>query len=221
MEMTYQTLHVRAHIQTPIISDQNLPLDGIIFNHFIRDKFGAKDFTLPRESTLKEWSGLDLPFQKRNVKENEWYYACSFAVWPEHVKRDKHEYAKRFDMHDAVDRVDFYGKRGRVETARGQFKNYFVREYTWNCLYVDWYCRGIKSELETLLSFCTHIGKKSSQGCGSVLGWDVNKTERDWYKNNDDGKLMRAIPSRKGNILYGIRPSYWHPRHQTMCVMPE
>lgn len=117
--------------------------------------------------------------------------------------------------------MDFRGKRGRVETSRGQFKNYWVKEYTWNCLYVDWYCRGDKSQLEMLLPFCTHVGKKSSQGCGSVLRWEVNETERDWYKNDGNGRLMRAMPSGRGQIIYGIRPSYWHPRHQARVLMPD
>ena len=61
---SFEPLRVRAYLQTPVISDKHLPLDGIVFNHFIRDKFGAKTHTLPRQSTLPEYSGMDLPFQK-------------------------------------------------------------------------------------------------------------------------------------------------------------
>jgi CRISPR type IV-associated protein Csf3 len=220
-KVIFKPLHIRAYLQTPVISDRCLPLDGIIFNHFVRDKMGAKTHTLARQSTVPDFSGFNLPFLKRNTNEPDWYYACSFAVWPEHTKRDKHEYAKRFDFQEAIDRVDFQGKRGKVETSRGEYKNYFVKEYTWNCMYIDWYCRGVKSEIENLLSFCTHVGKKSSQGCGSVLRWEVNETDRDWWKRNDKGLLMRAIPSKSGLLTYGIRPSYWHPHHQALIVGPD
>lgn len=218
--MNFQPLHIRAHLQTPVVSDRFLPLDGILFNQFIRDLFGVKDAMRPRESAEKKYSGASLPIQKRNMNEPEWYYACSFAVWPDTTASDTHEFAKRFDTHEAVNYVDFGKKRGKVDTSRGEFKNYFIKQYTFVAPYVDWYCRGDKVAIETLLSFCTHIGKETSQGCGSVLRWEVNETERDWYKNDNMGRIMRAIPSEKGTALYGIRPSYWHPRHQARVILP-
>jgi CRISPR type IV-associated protein Csf3 len=219
--MNFEPLKVRAYLQTPVVSDKYLPLDGILFNHFIRDLFGPKVMTRPRQSDVAEYSEKSLPIQKRNMNEPEWYYACSFAVWPDCAKNDTHEYAKRFDTHEAVIYADFKGKRGKVDTQRGQFKNYFVKEYTICSPYVDWYLRGDKEAIEKLLPFCTHIGKKSVQGCGSVLRWEVESTEKDWYKNDDAGKRMRAIPSNKGTAIYGIRPSYWHPRHQARVLLPD
>lgn len=216
----FKPLRIRAYLQTPVISDKYLPLDGILFNQFIRDKFGPKTHTLARQSTLPEYSGMDLPIQKRNMSEPEWYYACSFAVWSPDTTRDQIEYAKRFDTDLAVEYADFGKKRGKVDTSRGEFKNYFIKEYTFNAPYVEWYCRGDKQALEMLLPFCTHIGKKSSQGFGSVARWDIEETERDWYKNDNSGNLMRAMPSHKGAAVYGIRPSYWHPRHQAKVLLP-
>lgn len=217
----FRPLKIRATLQTPVISDKYLPLDGILFNHFIRDIFGPKTITKPRQSTEALFSGQHLPLLKRNTNEDEWYYACSFAVWSPDTTRGKTEYAKRFDTDLAVDYADFGKNKAKVDTSRGAYKNYFVKEYTFNAPFVEWYCRGNKRDLETLLAFCTHIGKKSSQGFGAVLKWDVNETERDWYKNDNSGKLMRAIPSHKGNAVYGIRPSYWHPRHQARVLLPD
>lgn len=151
----------------------------------------------------------------------EWYYACSFAVWSPDTTRDQVEYAKRFDMAEAERYVDFQGKRGRVNTQSGQYKNYFVREYTFNAPFVEWYCRADKAKLELLLPFCTHLGKKSAQGMGAVLRWEVNETARDWYKNDNSGRIMRAIPAPSGRFVYGIRPSYWLPRHQTTVLLPD
>jgi CRISPR type IV-associated protein Csf3 len=218
----FSTLVVRAYLQTPVISDKYLPLDGILFNQMIRDNFGQKVFTKSRSNSAKIYSGKYLPLLKRNDQsKNEWYYACSFAVWSPDTTRGISEYAKRFDTNLAVSCIDFGKKRGRVDTARGDNKNYFIKEYTFNSPYVEWYCRGIKSELEMLLKFCTHIGKKSAQGFGSVLNWTVEETERDWYKNDNSGKVMRAIPSNKGIAIYGIRPSYWHQDHQFKVILPE
>lgn len=219
--MDFKPLKIRAYLQTPVISDKYLPLDGVLFNQFIRDIFGAKVITKPRESEEALYSGKSLPIQKRNMNDENWYYACSFAVWSPDHKHGKTEYAKRFDTTLAVDYVDFEGKRGRVDTARGANKNLFVKEYTISSPYVEWYCRGNKEQIKALLLFCTHVGKKTSQGFGSVLKWEVEETEKDWYKNDNAGRLMRAIPSNKGTAVYGIRPSYWHPRHQTKVILPE
>ena len=220
-ENSFKPLKIRAYLQTPVISDKYLPLDAILYNHFIRDIFGVKNYTKSRQSTVGEYSGKDLPIQKRNMNEDDWYYACSFAVWSPDTTRDSMEYAKRFDTTLAIDYADFGKKRQRVDTARGEHKNYFVKEYTFNAPYVEWYCRGNKEQLEQLLPFCTHIGKKSSQGCGAVLRWEVEETERDCYKNDNAGNLMRSIPSKKGMAVYGIRPSYWLPKHQTTVLLPS
>ena len=221
--LNFKTLHIRAYLQTPVISDQFLPLDAILYNQFIRNHFGPKKGGhSPRQSIIKEGSGLQMPIQKRNINsEHMWYYACSFAVFPDCARRDKHEYAKRFDFSEAIDRVDFKGKFSRINTKSGEFKNYFIKEYVWNTPYIDWYARADKDWLETLLPFCTHIGKKSAQGCGSVLNWNVTETEKDWYLNDDKGSLMRAVPHKDGIALYGIRPSYWLPRHQFKVLLPQ
>lgn len=217
----FEPLHIRAYLQTPVISDRFLPFDSILYNQFIRDNMGPKDFTKPRESTVREYSGLWMPILKQNVDTPDWYYACSFAVWPEETIRGKHEYAKRFDTHEGVKYLDFQGKRGKIDTARGANKNYFIKEYTFCAPYVEWYCRGKKDQLELLLPFITHVGKKSSQGCGSVLRWEINQTDKDWFKRDDKGRRMRAIPSENGPAVYGIRPSYWEPRHQTTVYLPD
>jgi CRISPR type IV-associated protein Csf3 len=94
-------------------------------------------------------------------------------------------------------------------------------------LWVRWYCVGDKTEIARLLSTCTNIGKKSSQGWGRVARWEIDQSiGEDWsiWKN---GCLMRGIPAFEkpaghvGNIaLYGVRPSYWDRRNQIMLVLP-
>lgn len=214
-------LKITAHLQTPVMSDINLPIDGIMYNQFIRGIFGDKVITKPRQGDAAIYNGSFLPIERIMPDDEFWYYAASFAVWSPDTSRGAIEYAKRFDTHLAVDYIDFGKKNGKVDTKRGGFKNYFIKEYTFNAPYVEWYLRGNKEQIELLLPFCTHIGKKSSQGFGSVLKWEIEETERDWYKNDNAGRLMRAIPSNKGTCLYGIRPSYWHQRHQFLCVMPD
>lgn len=219
-ELNFEPLIVRAYMQTPIVTDQFLPFDSILYNQVIRHKMGRKELTYSRESTVKEFTGHQLPIQKRNIHEEEWYYACSFAVWGKH-KQAKHQFAKRFDIDSAAKYVDFKGKKPAIDTKRGEFKNYFITEYTFITESVQWYMRADKKSIERYLPFITHLGKHAKHGCGAVLRWEVQRTDKDWYKNDADKNIMRAIPSEKGSFIYGIRPSYWHPRHQTKVLLPN
>jgi CRISPR type IV-associated protein Csf3 len=219
-DLNFEPLIVRAYMQTPIISDQFLPFDSVLYNQLIRYKEGRKEVTYSRESTVKEFTGNQLPIQKRNIREDDWYYASSFAVW-HNFKQSKHQFAKRFDIDKAAKFVDFGGKKAEIDTKRGDFKNYFITEYTFNTEYVQWYLRGDRAALERYLPFITHLGKHSKHGCGRVLRWELEATDKDFYLNDASGCVMRSIPSHKGNFVYGIRPSYWHPRHQTKVLMPD
>ena len=220
--MNFQPLKITATLQTPVITDGYLPLDSILYHTFIRDHFGAQHKSKARESDVAEWSGNVLPFERYNLEsKHQWFYACSFAQWPDNAKPEKHQYAKRFRTGLATKYVDFGKKQGKVDTSRGENKNYFNTEYTVSSPYVSWYCVGDKRQIELLLPFLTHVGKKSSQGCGSVLDWQVETFHSDWSIENNSGRLMRAVPSDDGDVLYGIRPSYWLPRHQFRCHMPK
>lgn len=66
----------------------------------------------------------------------------------------------------------------------------------------------------------THIGKKAAQGYGRVIAWTVEPWPEQWWLRDGRGKLMRAMPE-PGGVLYGVRPSYWEPRHQTECRLPD
>lgn len=212
-------LRIRAYLQSGVISDQFLPLDGVLYYHICREEFGPQDATKPNESSINEAKGMSLPLMKCNQKSDAWFYSCSFAQWPDHTIEDKETYSKRFRIKYS-DLIDFQGKRGKVQTARGKYKSYHIELYYRHALYVDWFVRGNPEELDRLLPFCTHIGKKTSQGWGQVLEWDVKEIEEDWSVRGPDNKLMRAVPSKKHSYIYGIRPSYWNDRHQFTCLMP-
>lgn len=218
----FQPLRIRAYLQTGVISDKFLPLDAILYYHAVRQAFGEQDVSLPGESTVKHYGKVKLPFLMRNTNvEHQWYYACSFAQWPENTVEDKAFYVKQHRIAYS-DLVDFKRKRGRIDNKRGRYKSYHVNVYYRHALHVDWYCVGDKEELLALLKFCTNIGKKAAQGWGAVKAWEVTEWPEDWSKKNSQGKLMRAIPANSGKgFVYGIRPSYWNRKHQFPCYMPE
>jgi CRISPR type IV-associated protein Csf3 len=217
----FEPLRVRAYLRTPVVSDEYLPLDGILFDRFIASWFGRQDIAMPRQGEHAVWSGKSMPFLKRNTSsDREWYYACSFAQWHEPVVIKRDFFVKQLEQQIISEYVDWGKKKAAIDITRGVDKSYLVEFYTRRSEYVEWYCRGDKKEIKSLLSFCTHIGKYGNKGYGSVLRWVVEGTDRDWWKNDGAGRLMRAIPSEKGNTVYGIRPSYWHPRHQFKVILP-
>lgn len=212
-------LRIRAYLQTAVISDAFLPLDAILYYHHVRDLMGVKDFSLPGESNIREYGNVRLPILKAGPRDDAWFYACSFAQWPEHTVEDESFYVKRFDLQHS-DFVDT-SRKGTVELRKGRYKNYHVSIYGRHALYVEWYAKAVPDEITRLLQFCTHLGKKSAQGWGSVLKWEVLPWPEDWSIRGPGNKLMRAVPVLQNGFLYGVRPSYWNPRHIFPCKMPD
>jgi CRISPR type IV-associated protein Csf3 len=216
----YEPLRIRAYLQTGIISDQFLPLDGVLYYHKVREEMGEEIITKPLESSVREYQHISLPFTLKMKDSEAHFYSCSFAVWSPDMVEDQQTYSKRFDLKYS-DMIDFGKKLGKIETARGRYKMYHIKVYYRTATYVEWYAHGWKDDIEKLLKFVTHLGKKTSQGWGAVLKWEVESWKEDWsVRGFEDNRLMRAVPVKQNGFLYGVRPSYWNPKHQFPCLMP-
>lgn len=215
----FENLRIRAYLQTGVVSDQFLPLDGIVYAQVVREKMGERDYTVPLANTIPEGQNINLPFRKAMMRSDAWFYKCSFAQWPQHTIEDQQTYSKRFDL-KLSDIADFGKNKARVHTSSGFYKSYHVKQYYRHALYVEWYADGDRAELERILRFCTHLGKKPGQGWGSVLRWEVMPWPEDWSVRGEGNRLMRAVPAENGKYVYGMRPSYWLPKHQFNCVLP-
>jgi len=214
----FKQLRIRAYLQTGVISDQFLPLDGILYYHLVRREMGEQVITKPGESNIRESAGIQLPIKKAGPQGDAWFYHISFAQWPENTIEDKTFFVKRFDLNHSSMLSD---KIKKVEISRGSYKAYHINIYYRHAEYVEWYCIGIPEKINELLKFCTHLGKKTAQGWGSVKEWEVIEWPEDWAIRGPGEKLMRAVPVLNSGFMYGIRPSYWNPRHIFPCKMPE
>lgn len=219
----YMPLKITAFLQTPVICDAAgfLPLDSILAYHAYREAYGFQEFTLPNQGA-DDKKFVRLPIKRCNRREHrgeQWYYACSFAQWNEaETVKGSDYWTKRFDAAESF-LVDFGTRKAKVETSSGFYKGYRIPVFYRHTKSVSWYAVGEKGKLENLLRFCNYLGKKTSQGYGAVLDWQVEDFHSDWSVYDDKEKLMRAIPKANG-VLYGIRPSYWNPRHQFLCALP-
>lgn len=225
----FEPLRIVAQMQTPVVSDEWLPLDGILLYQATRRDLGALSRSLPGVSSLAEpkgepMAGGSLPLKR--VHGIDWYYMCSWAQpIPWWIAEGTDYWNKRTDIQYA-DMIDFEGKRGKIIIEAGRYKSYRMPIFYRVTLLIEWYAVGDRAEIEALLTTCTHIGKKRSQGWGRVSKWIVESWPEDWsiWK---DGKLTRGIPVyqvpeqlRNNPVLYGIRPSYFDKRNQMPLIIP-
>lgn len=216
----FKNLRIRAYLQTPIISDNFLPIDSILFAVKCRKMLPPMDFTLSKENHVKEVANIQLPIIKRCQNNDFWYYSSSFAQFG-NVKESKSFKVKQADWIRNTKYLDESTKR--IDTKRGKFKPYHINFFVKTVDYIDWYCVAEPNEITELLNFVTHIGKDTNIGYGQVQKWEIEEWHSDWSERNDQNKLMRNVPlyNQEGKgFLYGIRPSYWLPKHQFICKMP-
>lgn len=244
----FEPLKITAFFQCGVICDAHLPIDSVLYELKVREQIGHLHVvSSPGSSIVPDNLGaVNVPLQKKNrnvvlkpdgylhnyTKDNInlhgyklpdderpcWYYAASFAQWNGTIAEDSSHWTKRFDVSESH-LIDFGNKKAQVVTARGAYKGYRMPVFYRHAISADWYVMGIKDEIENLLRFATHLGKKASQGHGAVLRWEVEPFHSDYSVYSPSG-LMRAIPKRDG-ILHGIRPSYWVPKHQFPCILPN
>jgi CRISPR type IV-associated protein Csf3 len=211
----FEPLKITARLQSPVISDAALPIDGILYYMWHREQFGRQDITLSGISDELPGSAL-LPLERRNTHVPEWFYAASWAQWDGVVTEGTDHWNKRLDI-GLTDYLEI--PKSKLDISAGRYKSYHMPVFTRHALAVHWYVVSNKDSIWRLLKFVTNIGKKGSQGYGAVLDWSMEPTE-DYSERGADGRLMRAIPSATGTRLIGYRPSYWNPRHQAMCEVP-
>lgn len=222
----FDPLRITAYLQCGVESDWTLPIDAILYYQAMRKKFGAQDVTVSGGYATKKSLKAAMPLRIVNQGLDTWFYSASFAQWELGRVEGSDHWNKRFDQ-TLVDLVDFSGRRGRVVVEQGQYRAYHMPIFYRHAVSVSWYVVGDGDAVSELLRFVDCIGKKSSQGWGAVLRWNVETCPGDWSVRGDGGKLMRALPaddSRQytSRLIYtGFRPSYWHRKNQTMCEMPN
>jgi hypothetical protein len=212
-------LRIAAWLQSPVLCDPYLPLDGAIFACQIREAFGPEQMTLPGECAQRG-AHPQPPFKRIRCSATQSYYSCSFARFAGPVAQGLDHWHKRPDW-SAIDLVDFAGRRGVIVTKEGRYRSYRMPVFYLSARAVIWFALGDRGEIERLLPHLTALGKKREMGWGSVLRWEVDQWREDWSVRGPGRMLMRAVPSEAGSELYGIKPPYWSRHHQCRVLMPQ
>jgi CRISPR type IV-associated protein Csf3 len=229
----FEPLRVIATMAEPIVyGGDGMCLDGIIAAAWFRDlPYGltsrwpsatrdepwVRDLELP----LAQWSiAYDGPCDPR-LRDDQgrvWGWSAS-AVHAEWVHA-RHEVRKRV----AVDEMARWSGAGDVDVSSGRFKAHDLRLGARLARHLEWYCLGVRSEIERVLTaHITALGRKVGQGMGRVLGWQVTPWHADWSVMRE-GRVTRPMPQgfARGRVEpRGIRPLYWHHSRVIACVVPD
>lgn len=212
----YEFLKITAHLQSGIIAPEGMPLDGVLMFQKIRERDGFQFVTTTEDIFPETDNPIELPFAKHNDGRSDWFWACSFAVWPNNTVHGTDYWNKRFDL-NLAGLIDWKGKVQKIDTSQGKFKPYHMPVFYRMAPTIHWYAVGNKPEIERLLYFCTHLGKKTSQGWGAVRQWNIESYSFDW-SISDGVKLLRPIPKVGTGRFNGIRPPYRLEKNQFECV---
>lgn len=211
-------LRITAWLQAPVVGDPLLPIDAVLYYAAHREMLGAR--VVSRSGGLTPSEGERVPTLPLSICAGEtphWYYAASSAIWSEPYADGVDHWTCRFDS-QWLHLIDL--PTGRLNTASGRYRGYHMPVYYRAARSVRWYVVGEHEAIMELLCGVSHIGKKTSQGWGAVLGWEVERVDHDWSVTGPQGERMRPIPDPVGEMRIGYRPPYWLPSRQTLCLMP-
>jgi CRISPR type IV-associated protein Csf3 len=210
-------LRITARMGSPVVGDFTLPIDGVLYYHAMRERYGPQILTGCGQDHSLQVTGVSLPILRHEEHGPGWYYAASFAQWPVFAQGSTH-WNKRIPL----DKLDYLAEqRGRIDVKSARYKAYHMPVWYRHAPCIVWYTVAEPEWLFRMLGFCTHLGKKTDQGWGEVMEWSVDEVASDWSVRDSSGRLMRAIPSPEGRMLHGFRPSYWLPKNQATCLVPE
>jgi len=210
---TFEPMKVTFEMRSPIVTTDYIFLDGLISSAVFKDCI-PNHYDMPQNTS--ELIHIPLPLKQYGDKEP--FYAASIG------------YADQI-----VEGVDHWRKRTEIESKKkiqvgsGQYKMYDIPMPTMWAESWIFYANGDIDEVRRLLT--THIsaiGKKCSQGFGSVKQITVEPSDHDWSVIKD-GVPMRPIPVSGASgfdvdcdvvMYYAYRPPYWHRLNMTECYMP-
>lgn len=79
------------------------------------------------------------------------------------------------------------------------------------------YCIGNRKAIKGILRRVKFFGRKSSQGIGMIVGFDIDRVDYDWSWINDDCHAMRWLPDTNGARFVRPQPPYWNSVGRINC----
>ena len=195
----------------PTDSDGKLHLDGILSSAVLASHPCTAKY--PKGAAI-----IPLPLDMLWVSDNGWPLWASSDLTPLERYESAELWHKRYPTH----RADL-GVKMSANTSAGRWREYRVPVGALSPTTIAAVCIGNKDEIERLLSYVTHVGKKGSAGYGRVV-WDVSQYEggdvADLIHQNKDLPLDYAIERNlRGTPMptQGWTPPYWFAPNWSLC----
>lgn len=220
----FHAYEITLFLQTPPALYDPIHLDGLLSRAVVQNATQGLGLA---DSAEPYW--LPLPLEKAWASEDGLPLWCSTNFYPLetdtitstfwHKKQIRPEFLKR-------------GPKGRpmnLRDTQGVTKEYRIPLPLHACRVWRATFSGDAHAVSELLKGISHVGKKKSQGYGSVERWEINEMERFSFFN-DSGHPLRPIPTEFQalpgafpllNAAFSAwTPPYWHASLMKFCHLP-
>lgn len=211
-----EPLLIRATLGTPYIPapeerDGSMPIDGILSWAVIVDfptpvTFAQTGSVIPLPLEMLWMSPEGLPL-----------WAASSLAPQGDLIRSREYWHKRYPS----DRIDL-AERKNANTSAGRWKEYRIPIQTIRSAELRGMAIGHRETIEYLLAQVTHVGKKSNQGFGRVLKWQISPIHESIETVRRSILCSRPVPAEylaslpPGKLIWGDftmrmgwTPPYW------------
>jgi len=210
-------LKITFEMITPVVlAHPWIHFDGLIAHFLLKDLLRRNYFLLPGRYPINFTSVMKLPIEKSRY---DFYYSSVSIFEPKKAFATK--IYKRFDDKN-IDKLKT--KKKKIRLGSGYYKSFMMSLPYIPARKVIFYCRGVKEEIERLVSEIPGLGKKVHIGFGEIKDVNIKKINID-KSIILNGKAMRPIPlhavkkfKEMANMAY--RPPYWAKENVTLCVPP-
>ena len=144
---------------------------------------------------------FNLPLEKWRIN-NMWGWQAS-ALFP-NIKKETVQYWRKKTR---LNRLHITNKS--VNLRSGKYKEYNQPMSLILTNKIKTYAFGNYKEISSLLKHIKYIGKKGASGKGLIVKTDTKKIKNN-YSLEKNKKMMRFLPTEKGNRYGRIRPPYWN-----------
>ena len=207
-----EPLEVVFYLRTPVaLGFPWLNFDSLLAHILLREELGERYYALPTKVPAAAAVEAHLPLKRwRDVP------VASVSIFePPSAQLQLFSFFKR---------GDFPFPRGRVDRARGFFKDYYLRVAYAPVQRVRFFCTGEREEVERLCRMVPALGKERNIGFGFVKRVEVREAEEEWGLVKD-GKAMRPIPIEylrwwEDAAPLAYKPPYWDKRSVKLCCVP-
>lgn len=221
--MKFEPLRVEATLANGVM----LPRGVLALDALLASVVAIRE-DLPPPLTEDDIVPIEIPVKRSKCGR---YHLASFGVMSAElyeprrgIRRPVVEYAKEFGGRK-VRSLNLKSGADKPTMAIG------AAAHVENRAVVFW-CVGDKAQVEALLGFVTHLGKRRGVGLGRVLRWAVEPVEPwgKWFPVvSPDGKPLRNLPVDHPGVDQGaahvgydnLTYPYWRDATRCECYVPE